>query len=443
MDSREQTIFALSSGRAPSAIAIIRVSGPKADKALETLCGMIPARRVATVATLKHPDGTAIDEGVALWFPGPRSATGEDIAEFQVHGGRAVIAAVLDALGKIPTLRLAEPGEFTRRAFENGKLDLTEAEGLDDLIHADTEQQRRQALRQMKGLLGDKAERWRRDIIAASALIEAGIDFPDEGDVPQELLAPALTRISALRCEIEETLAASAQSERLRDGLIVAIAGPPNAGKSTLLNRLARRDVAIVSPHAGTTRDVIEVHLDLDGYPVTLLDTAGVRETDDPVEQEGVRRAQERARHADLVLWVADANDDTAPSPDGDDGHAPVWRVANKIDAATTNGSAGPARFRISAARGDGVGELVAALGNYAAEYFGAGESGLIGRARHRALLQETADSLARAGKLAGQGDELVAEELRIAVHSLGRLTGRVDVEDILDAIFRDFCIGK
>jgi tRNA modification GTPase len=442
MDSREQTIFALSSGRAPSAIGIVRVSGPEADTALETLCGFIPARRVATLVTLKQADGTAIDEGVALWFPKPNSATGEDTAEFQIHGGRAVIAAVFEALGKIPTLRPAEPGEFTRRAFENGKLDLTEAEGLDDLIHADTERQRRQALRQMKGLLGDKAERWRRDIIEASALIEAGIDFPDEGDVPHDLLTPAQKKIASLKNEIEETLAASAQSERLRDGLIVAIAGPPNAGKSTLLNRLARREVAIVSPYAGTTRDVIEVHLDLDGYPVTLLDTAGVRETSDPVEQEGVRRAQERARHADLVLWVSDASDDTSFVPEQGDDHAPVWRVINKIDMGA-GASTQPSRFAISAARGDGVNELVAALGAYAADYFGAGESALIGRARHRTLLRETADALARAERLAGQGDELVAEELRITIHSLGRLTGRVDVEDVLDAIFRDFCIGK
>lgn len=442
MDSREQTIFALSSGRVPSAIGIVRVSGPKADTALERLCGFIPARRVATLVTLKRADGTAIDEGVALWFPKPNSATGEDTAEFQIHGGRAVIAAVFEALAKIPTLRPAEPGEFTRRAFENGKLDLTEAEGLDDLIHADTERQRRQALRQMKGLLGDKAERWRRDIIEASALIEAGIDFPDEGDVPHDLLAPAQKKIAALKDEIEETLAASAQSERLRDGLIVAIAGPPNAGKSTLLNRLARREVAIVSPYAGTTRDVIEVHLDLDGYPVTLLDTAGVRETSDPVEQEGVRRAQERARYADLVLWVSDASDDASPVLEQGDDHAPVWQVVNKIDMGA-GASTQPSQFAISAARGDGVNDLVAALGAYAADYFGAGESALIGRARHRALLRETADALTRAERLAGQGDELVAEELRISIHSLGRLTGRVDVEDVLDAIFRDFCIGK
>ena len=257
MHSPDQTIFALSSGRAPSAIAIIRVSGPQTRLAIERLCGKLPAPRLAQFATLRDLDGSAIDESVALWFPGPHSATGEDVAEFQVHGGRAVIAAMFDALSAIDGLRPAEPGEFTRRAFENGKLDLTEAEGLDDLIHADTDRQRRQALRHLKGLLGAKAESWRQQIIEASALIEAGIDFSDEGDVSAELVAPALRKIAALKSEIEETLAASAQSERLREGLTVAIAGPPNAGKSTLLNRLARREAAIVSPHAGTTRDVI------------------------------------------------------------------------------------------------------------------------------------------------------------------------------------------
>jgi len=444
MHSPDQTIFALSSGRAPSAIAIIRVSGLQTRAAVERLCGKLPAPRLAHVATLRDLDGSALDESVTLWFPAPHSATGEDVAEFHVHGGRAVIAAMFDALGAIDGLRPAEPGEFTRRAFENGKLDLTEAEGLDDLIHADTDRQRRQALRHLKGLLGAKAESWRQQIIEASALVEAGIDFSDEGDVSSELVAPALRKIAVLKSEIEETLSSSAQSERLREGLMVAIAGPPNAGKSTLLNRLARREVAIVSPHAGTTRDVIEVHLDLDGYPVTLIDTAGVRDTHDPVEQEGVRRARDRARTSDLVLWLIDANDEIMPAQNTDD-HAPVWIVCNKVDLVTTKGEAGkpPSRFDISAARGDGVQDLIAALVAYAQDYFGSGEMALVSRTRHRTLLRDTVAALGRAGQAAGKGDELLAEELRIAIHSLGRLTGRVDVEDILDVIFREFCIGK
>ena len=436
------TIFALSSGRPPAAIAIVRISGPRAAAALEVLGGRVPAARMASVTTLRDGAGQPIDEAVMLFFPGPHSATGEDIAELHIHGGRAVLAAVVATLGAMDGLRAAEPGEFTRRAFEHGKLDLTAAEGLDDLIHADTDRQRRQALRQLRGLLGDKAESWRRQIIEASALVEAGIDFSDEGDVPAELIAPALAKVAALKAEIAQTLATSVHSERLRDGLVVAIAGPPNAGKSTLLNRIARREAAIVSPHAGTTRDVIEVHLDLDGYPVTLLDTAGVRHTEDPVEQEGVRRAQARAAAADLVLWLEDAAEQTTPAPGGG---TPVWLVRNKIDLAK---DAAPlvgaqARFQISAAHGDGVSELLAALIGFAQETFGSGETGVITRSRHRALLLDAMEALGRALAVDGRGEELVAEELRVAAYALGRLTGKVDVEDILDVIFRDFCIGK
>jgi tRNA modification GTPase len=336
-------------------------------------------------------------------------------------------------------MRAAEPGEFTRRAFENGKLDLTEAEALDDLIHADTERQRRQALRQLKGLLGDKARGWRAQIIEASALIEAGIDFSDEGDVPAELIEPALVKIKALLGEIEEVLAAQGQSERLREGLVVAIAGPPNVGKSTLMNQLARREVAIVSPHAGTTRDIIEVQLDLDGYPVTVIDTAGIRETDDPVEQEGVRRARARAAEADLVLWLADAPDEKSLHAGG----VPVWTVRNKIDLGKHKSDASDFDFQISASRGDGIRELIAALVLFTQNYFGSGEGGLIGRERQRKLLQQTAALLRRSISETARGEELVAEDLRVAAQSLGRLLGRVDVEDVLDAIFRDFCIGK
>jgi len=436
------TIYALASGRPPSAIAIVRVSGPRAAVALEALCGCLPRPRMATLTTLTSPDTGPIDQAVALWFPAPHSATGEDVAEFQLHGGRAVIAALFAALGKIEGLRPAEPGEFTRRAFENGKLDLTEAEGLDDLIHADTDRQRRQALRHLQGLLGHRAQAWRKQIIEAMALVEAGIDFSDEGDVSAELMKPALQRVTVLKNEIKETLAASAQSERLREGLQVAIAGPPNAGKSTLLNRLARREAAIVSPHAGTTRDVIEVHLDLDGYPVMLIDTAGVRETNDPVEQEGVRRARARAESADLVLWMCEAGDNVPVMPPSIAGGVPLWVVHNKIDLAATL-IKGEGAFAISAARGQGVDALVGALVGFARDYFGGGEAALVSRARHRALLTETVEALERAGQRMEEGDEIIAEELRIAIHALGRLLGRVDVEEILDSIFREFCIGK
>jgi tRNA modification GTPase len=444
MHPRDQTIYALSSGRTPSAIAIVRVSGPRAAAALNQLAGKMPTARLATRSLLRTGDGEPIDDAVVLWFPGPASATGEDISEFHVHGGRAVLSALFAALGQIESVRPAEPGEFTRRAFENGKLDLTEAEGLDDLIHADTDRQRRQALRQLKGLLGDRARDWRERIIAASALIEAGIDFSDEGDVPAELTAPALARIQTLLDEIEAALATRGRSERLRDGLLVAIAGPPNVGKSTLMNQLARREVAIVSPHAGTTRDIIEVHLDLSGYPVTVIDTAGIRDTDDPVEQEGVRRARARAADADLVLWLTDGS-----SPADIRGTtAPVWSVHNKIDLAGVGDDAGgsgvtAAAFRISAKRGDGLDDLVAAIVGFAEAHFGANDTALIGRERQRKLLQETALALRGALDVIEEGEELAAEELRAASTSLGRLLGRVDVEDILDVIFREFCIGK
>ena len=439
MHPRDQTIFALSSGRPPSAISMVRLSGPEAGPALTALAGKIPVPRVATRVLLRDGSGQPIDDAVVLWFPGPASATGEDVAEFHVHGGRAVLAALFAALSAFENVRAAEPGEFTRRAFENGKLDLTGAEALDDLIHADTDRQRRQALRQLKGMLGERARHWRAKIIEASALIAAGIDFSDEGDVSAELVAPALAKIKALLAEIEEVLAAQGQSERLRDGLVVAIAGAPNVGKSTLMNHLARREVAIVSPHAGTTRDVIEVQLDLDGYPVTVIDTAGIRETDDPVEQEGVRRAKARAGEADLVLWLVDG---VASGP-AVGGAVPVWIVRTKIDLEPPRPGAGGFDFQISASRGDGVRELVSAVVGFARDYFGSGEVGLIGRVRHRELLRETAELLRRSIAAIDRGEEFVAEDLRAAADCLGRLLGRVDVEDILDKIFRDFCIGK
>src|SRR5499433_3509771 len=333
MTTDRDTIFALSSGRPPAAIAVVRISGPRARTALERLIGRVPQPRRASLARVRDPaTGDVIDEGLALWFPGPNSETGEDIAELQVHGGRAVIAAVLAALAKLAGLRHAEAGEFTRRAFENGRMDLTAVEGLADLVAAETEAQRRQAYQQLTGLLGDRAETWRQRLIEALALVEAGIDFSDEDDVPKDMMARALELIRPLAEEISK--AGAGQGERLREGLRVAIAGPPNAGKSTLFNRLARREAAIVSPYAGTTRDVIEVHLDLDGYPLTILDTAGIRDSGEPVEQEGIRRARASAAEADLVLWVTDVSaggrmgTEMARLNEG----SPHWLIQNKID---------------------------------------------------------------------------------------------------------------
>ena len=452
MTPDRDTIFALSSGRPPVAVAVIRVSGPRARAALETMAGRVPEPRRAAFARLRdRPGGEVIDEAITLWFPAPKSETGEDVVELQVHGGQAVIAAVLAALGRIEGLRPAEPGEFTRRAFENGRLDLTAVEGLADLIFAETEAQRRQAYRQLAGTLGKQAENWRGRLIEAQALVEVGIDFSDEGDVPDKLLGPALATAQALRAEIAAALAADQRGERLRDGLVVAIAGPPNAGKSSLLNRLARRDVAIVTPHAGTTRDVIEVHLDLGGYPVTLLDTAGIRDTQDPVEIEGVRRAQARASAADLVLWVADATADPIGRDPGEGAahtwQVHTWQVRNKIDLVERGLTPSPGSsdvFPISALTEVGLAELIAALGRHAGTALGGAEARLVTRERHRVALRKVVEALDRALEEGSAGrEDIVAEELRLAGRELGRLTGRVDVEDVLDVIFRDFCIGK
>jgi len=507
------TIFALSSGRPPAAIAVIRVAGPRARAALEALGVKVPEPRRVGLARFRDPaSGEIIDEGLVLFFEGAKSEIGEDTAELQPHGGRAIIAAMLAALGRIEGLRPAEAGEFTRRAFENGKMDLTAVEGLADLVMAETEGQRRQAYRQMRGALGKQADAWRERLIQALALVEARIDFSDEGDVPEDLLAPALAIAGALEAEIAGALADGQRGERLRDGLVVAIAGPPNAGKSTLLNRIARREAAIVSPYAGTTRDVIEVHLDLGGMPVTLLDTAGIRDTDNPVEMEGVRRARQRAAAADLVLWVVDASaPDALPgeaetwlrrplahSPDAgaaqaagiamqaadikSESVARSWLVVNKCDlnqeVTKSLRAGGPEDrseakgrfnetitsmvnkqltsknesvthnsepvFSISALSGDGVPPLLGALERFAADALAGADAALVTRARHRRALEETLAALRRAvTRPVAEREDLLAEELHGAARALGRLTGRVDVEDILDVIFRDFCIGK
>jgi tRNA modification GTPase len=451
------TIYALSSGRPPAGIAVVRLCGPRAGAALEKLIGRMPKPRQATLACVRDPEtGEVIDEALALWFPGPHSETGDDMAELQLHGSHAVVAAVFDALATIEGCRPAEAGEFTRRAFDNGRLDLTAIEGLADLIAAETPAQRRQAFRQLKGLIGDRAEAWREQIIAALALVEARIDVSDEADVPEDLLGPARRAAKELRDEIARALAKSGRGERLRDGFVVAIAGPPNAGKSTLLNRLAKRDAAIVSAHPGTTRDAIEVHLNLEGYPVTLIDTAGIRDSADPVEQEGIRRACELVARADLVLWLTDASADKADAGRAvaeDLSVAEIWALRNKADllgeatrarseSRSTNES--QKTFAISALTGAGADSLLEALAECVRQYFSITEASMVTRARHRRALEETISALDRALAQGSAGsEELIAEDLRSAATALGRLTGRVDVEDILDVIFREFCIGK
>jgi len=432
----ERTIFAPATARGRAGVAIVRVSGPMAGPSLARLSGAIPAPRVARFAALAEPaTGEAIDQGLTLWFPAPASFTGEDVAEFHVHGGPAVVAALLAALGRIEDCRLAEAGEFSRRAFLNGKLDLTQVEGLGDLIEAETAAQRRQALNQMAGGFARIAEGWALRLTRTLAHVEAAIDFPDE-DLPDDLLGPARLVAETLEREIRLRLADGRRGEILRDGLSVALIGPPNSGKSSLMNALAGRDAAIVSAQAGTTRDVIEVHLDLGGYPVILADTAGIREGADPIEAEGIRRARARAAAADLRLLVLDAG-----MPDSLEGFTALQGDATLLVWNKVDRTAPPAEgLAVSATTGQGLGALIEALAVRAEGMLG-GDAPIVTRERHRAALEECVGSLSRA--VAGADPALVAEDLRLAVRALGRITGRVDVEDLLDVIFRDFCIGK
>jgi tRNA modification GTPase len=420
------------------------------------LAGGLPLARVARRARLRDPDsGDALDDGLVLWFPAPASYTGEDVAELQVHGSRAVLTALMQALGRLG-LRLAEPGEFSKRAFLNGKLDLLGAEAIADLVAAETEAQRRQARRQLDGALGDLYRLWAERLKRMLAYLEAAIDFPDE-DLPPEIETGIAGDLAALAGEIDAHLADGHRGERLRDGIAVAILGPPNAGKSSLLNVIARREAAITSPIPGTTRDVVEVAVDLAGYPVVLADTAGLRETADPIEREGLRRALARAQAAELRLFVFDAtqSDEAAgaaawPGPD-------TLLVANKIDLLPVDPALRPSAptlpspasgvglgrgvvFPVSALTGAGIEALLAALGERVAEAFHS-EAPVLTRARHREALEDAAAALVRA--LKAPLPELRAEDLRLALRALGHITGAVDVEDLLDVIFRDFCIGK
>ena len=427
------TIYALASAHGRAGVAVVRVSGPNASLALAKIAGLSgPEPRRAIMRPLTARDGEMIDDALVLWFVSPASFTGEDVAEFQVHGGRAIIDALLAELAALPGLRPAEPGEFTRRAVENGKLDLTRAEAIADLVDAETEGQRRQALRQYEGALAMLYDGWRSRLIKASAWAEAAIDFSEE-EIPLNILMKSRAEVAEILAEIRHHLDDSRRGEIVREGIHLAIIGPPNAGKSSLLNALAKRDVAIVSETPGTTRDVIEVKLDIAGYPVIASDTAGLRETSDAIELEGVRRAINTADAADLTLLLLDgSNPAEGPWPPTD---LIVW---NKSDLPHGDRKG----LRISVRTGDGVEALLGEIARLVEKKFERPEEPPpITRARHRHALASAAGSLGRVGT--ASEPELIAEDMRLAMRALGRITGRVDIEDLLDVIFRDFCIGK
>ena len=439
----KDTIFALSSGALPAGIAVVRSSGPASGALVAGLAGRVPGPRLAELATLRDPEtGEEIDRGLVLFFPGPASVTGEDVAEFHLHGGRAVVARLLSVLGSFAGCRMAEAGEFTRRAFDNGKLDLTEAEGLADLIDSETEGQRKQALRQMSGALRLRAEGWRAGVLEAMALIAADLDFADEDDVGERAAVGVRAVIEAVLGDVEAALSSSRIGKRIRDGVRVVIAGAPNVGKSSLLNRLAGRDVAIVSKIAGTTRDAIEVRLDIGGVPVDLVDTAGIREAGDEIEAEGIRRSKARMDDADLVVHVIDATAEREASAAIDVGGGPVLVVRNKIDLAEAGPGAGEG-MGVSAETGEGLDEMIEALGRFVAETYGLREGGVVTRERQRRLVADLAVALRAALGRLDDMPELAAEELRRAAHAIGGLTGTIDVEEMLGSIFGRFCIGK
>ncbi len=438
---RRATIFAPATPPGRSAVGILRISGPAAALVAARLAGRVPPARRPTLASLRDPStGEPLDSALLLYFPAPGSSTGEDVLEIQHHGGAAVVRSLADALGAMPELRPAEAGEFSRRAFLAGRLDLTAAEGIADLVDATSAAQARAALRQMEGTLGALYAAWRRRLLRCLALLEAEIDFAAEEEVPEARWAEVAPDIEALLAAIRGHLHDGRRGERLRAGLVVAVIGDPNVGKSSLVNALARREVAIVTPFAGTTRDVIEVALDLEGLPVTLLDTAGLRASEDPVEREGIARARSRAASADLRLLVLDEPGDPRLR-EADD--PLTLRVLNKCDRhgelVLPDGS-----VAVSALTGAGLEDLARLVAARARSLLPGPDEVLLTRARHRAALGDAADALDGALRLGAAGDlGLLAEEVRLAARAIGRITGAFGVEDILDLVFREFCIGK
>lgn len=433
-----ETIYALSSGLGRAGVAVVRVSGPAALSLPQLFAGVDVEARKARLAGLRHPTtGELIDRGLMLLFPAPNSFTGEDVVEFHVHGGRAVVTAMIDALSSCNDLRAAEPGEFTRRAFANGKLDLASAEGLADLIAADTELQRQRALRQMSGVVGERCRSWRSALVDALALVEAYLDFPDEEEIPQDVSVELKQSLSELLDSFDEALGERGNAEIVRDGAVVLISGPPNAGKSTLINKIARRDVAIISDTAGTTRDLLEVTVDLRGIPVTFVDSAGIHEARDPVEAIGVARARERAAAAHLVLWLSPVDE-----PMLEPGlQAPNLTLVNtKLD----KGCAPAPGVAISAFTGDGLDDLLDFVYQFVQQRSGTNESPLLSSRRQFECLAGAAEAVRAALVEISAGRlELAAEEVRVACRRLGELTGAIGVEDVLDEVFGRFCLGK
>ncbi|WP_294622431.1 tRNA uridine-5-carboxymethylaminomethyl(34) synthesis GTPase MnmE [uncultured Roseovarius sp.] len=426
------TIYALSTAQGKAGVAVIRVSGPLAFHACEVLSGDVPMRRRAVLRTLRDPDGMHLDDALVLTFSRNASFTGEDVVEFQIHGSTAIIASILRVLGGIDGLRAAEPGEFTRRALENGQLSLSQVEGLADLIEAETEAQRRQALRVLSGDLGDLAEGWRQKLIRAAALLEATIDFADE-DVPVDVGPEVAELVSDVQDGLERQIQGVGVSERIRTGFEVAIVGAPNVGKSTLLNAIAGRDAAITSEYAGTTRDVIEVRMDLNGLPVTILDTAGLRETEDFVESIGIDRAKQRAQQADLRVFLVENDQRPDFSVQVDD-----IIVKAKADLLETPDNA------VSGLSGQGVGALIEKITYALSER--AADAAIATRERHRLAMAKGYGALNDASALLPQGEktaDVAAEEIRTAIRALDSLVGRIDVENVLDEIFSSFCLGK
>ena len=432
------TIFALASGAGLCAISVIRVSGPASDGALLALCGSLPPPRRASLRKIFDPHSRALlDQCLVLRFPGPESFTGEDGFELHIHGGRAVAVGVLGALGLCEGLRLAEPGEFARRAFLNGKLDLTEAEGLADLIEASTSAQRDQALALAGGRLRDQAQQWRSAILGLQAQAEAAIDFSDEGDVPAQVWEGFALQVGSLADRMQLALADGRRGEILRSGFTVVLAGAPNAGKSSLMNALARRDVAIVSSIPGTTRDLIEVSLDLDGMPVILVDTAGLRDAGDEIEQEGIRRTRARAAAADLVLWLVSPDQDSDVAALSD---ARVIRIGSKSDLGAIE-SDPEYSVQLSARTGQGIDKLLRLIAEQARDALRPEEPALMSRERHRIAIRAACDALGRIRQ--EMPVEVAAEELRMAARALASIIGLVEPEDVLGEIFSRFCIGK